>query len=193
MNRIAILGLLLLLSMPSFAHRLDFAIKAEGDDFIIQAWFDENRPVNNGDVSIISADGSELDSGTTDEQGLFRWSSPQVQDITIKIYAGLGHKISREITAAELQALAPDAIGLPSTPAHAPVQDSIPEATKTSAILGDQTPPSASLYTTQNQFGTLERMVLGFVFLISATTAWISYRNSKKLMQIEEWLKRLER
>ncbi len=186
MKYLCMFGLLFLSSVWAQAHQLDLACKAEGEELVIEAWMGRDEIVQEGDVTILSSEGSVLAMGKTNEEGIFRWKPESMQSITIEVYAGRGHNQSITIEEEELRELFDT--GIEETEAEAASED-LEETTKTpSSINTARERRSIS----SRDDDTPMKVVLGLVFLLSAVSAWFSYRNSKKLSELEDQIKKHE-
>jgi len=166
------------------AHRMDIDCYIQGNALVIEAWVGKDDAVVDGEVSITNSEGAVLTTGTTDKQGRFPWQPQTMQDITITIYAGEGHKKKLEISQAELTEL------FSTISLNAPVDKTTsPESNKAISKPGASSRRSIS---TKNAFGTPERITIALSFLAALTAAWISYRNNKTLKEIQKALQNNE-
>lgn len=176
------------ISGAAWAHRMDLDCYAEGSELVIEAWIGRDDIVEGGEVTITADDGSILAQGTTDNQGRFRWKPDPVQSISISVYAGEGHKKSLDISLEDLTALLAEA--------NAALPASV--ESEGDAIQGEgemePTPSrrSSKSISTQNAFGTPERVVIGLTFISAFAALWTAHRNSRKLDRIIELLNKYE-
>ncbi len=176
--------------MSLHAHRVVLTYKTEGKDLLIQGWLGADEHVKEGEVRIAAEDGTILATGETNDQGIFCWTPDKIQSISIDIYAGKGHKGSAGISSEELTQLfaaaeeASQTIIDDNTKASATKQaKEVESATKEKDASNVQPNP---YFSSANAFGTAERVILGLVFIFAAASAWLSYRNSKRLKSLEE-------
>ncbi|MBN2326431.1 MAG: hypothetical protein JXR73_04690 [Candidatus Omnitrophica bacterium] len=170
------------------AHRMDLDCYAEGNEIVIEAWTGRDDVVVGGEVAITAEDGTILIQGKTDDQGRFRWKPGAVQSISISVYAGEGHKKSLDISQEDLSALLAEANAAPPAPEAAegePVQGEVKIESKPAGR-------SSKSISTQNAFGTPERVVIGLTFISAFAAVWMANRNSKKLDRIIESLNKHE-
>jgi len=79
------------------AHKVRVFAYESGGMIITEAKFNSGRPAKNSTVTVSLSDGTNLLEGTTDEEGIFRFSPPAEAmenqlDLTIAVDLGEGHK-----------------------------------------------------------------------------------------------------
>lgn len=92
----------LLLSMPAFAHKVNIFAWVEGDTVHTESYFPDGRVVQKGTVSVYDSEDSLLLKGVTDEEGLFSFPVPKGDDLTIVLDASMGHRATYRLSAEEL-------------------------------------------------------------------------------------------
>jgi hypothetical protein len=179
-----IIGAIAIMPCLSHAHRMDIDCYIQGNTLVIEAWVGKDDAVIDGEVSITNSEGAVLTTGTTNKQGRFSWQPQTMQDITITIYAGEGHKKKLEISQAELTEL------FKTTNLNSPIVDATSAvSTNTLSKPGASSKRSIS---TKNAFGAPERITIALSFLAALTAAWLSYRNNKTLKEIKKALQNNE-
>ncbi len=163
------------------AHRMDLACSVDGRDLLIETWTGGDEPVVDGEVTIKADDGTILATGKTDEKGIFRWMPNEYRTVTVTVYGGQGHQESITLRQEEMKSL------------FTPVDRSPSSIQK----IGDHSHPvrpsqSPKRISTQNTFGTPERVILGLTLILAAMAAWMSYRNSQKLSALDAWVRNRE-
>ncbi len=113
------------------AHRVNVFAFVDGGEVQVECAFSRNSKVRNGRLVIVDAETEEvIAEGTTDERGMFRFRPSDGflatgRGLTIRLFAGEGHRDEWTIAAEELRALArtpasaaeaPPAGGAPATP-----------------------------------------------------------------------------
>lgn len=83
---------LLCLPMTAEAHKVNIFAYAEGGVVFTESYFADGHPVATGKVLVYDSAGALLVEGVTDDDGLFSFPAPKVDDLTIEIDAGMGHK-----------------------------------------------------------------------------------------------------
>jgi nickel transport protein len=121
---LSLLLLCLMVSVPrARAHKVTIFAWAEGDKIYTESKFSGGKMVKHGRVDVFDGQGNRLLEGQTDDQGEFSFKIPKITDLNIVLTAGMGHRNSWKLTAAEL--------GAPS-PAETAVKPASPEAPATS-------------------------------------------------------------
>jgi nickel transport protein len=86
------------------AHKVTIFAWTEGDRVFTQSKFSGGKRVNNGTVDVFDSQGDLLLTGQTDDRGEFSFVAPAVTDLNIVLTAGMGHRNSWRLSAAELTA-----------------------------------------------------------------------------------------
>jgi hypothetical protein len=176
MRLIVLCCIMIFIASESFSHRMDVAYQFTDGELIIEAWSGADEAVVDGEVTITANDGTIIHTGKTDAEGFYRWRPETSQDITVSVYAGEGHKKTVQISKEVFNTI-------PQQPHENTPSLSNQNSSKTSSIR----------VSTEDRFGTPERIVLGFTLLASLAAAWMSFRNSKKLTEIESIMKNREK
>ena len=110
-----------LISAPALAHRVNVFAYVEGSEVVVECSYSKSKRVRHGAIEVKdAASGETLLQGTTDEEGLFRFSIPDQarksgSSLRILLQAGEGHQNEWLLEAAEFtdeatpMSLAPDA------------------------------------------------------------------------------------
>jgi nickel transport protein len=85
---------LLFLAASAWAHKVNIFAYAENGTVYTESYFPDGRPVEGGAINVYDRGGKQLLTGTTDSEGLFSFSPPAQDDLTIEIIASMGHKNS---------------------------------------------------------------------------------------------------
>ena len=88
----------------ALAHKVNLFVYVEGGTVYTESYFPDGRPVAKGKIAVFDSRKQPLLEGTTDEEGLFRFSVPVVDDLTIELDASMGHKTSFTLKKAEVEA-----------------------------------------------------------------------------------------
>ena len=89
---LAAVAALLLLAAPALAHKVNIFAYVEGQTIYTESYFPDGRPVEEGRILVLDSGRNQLLEGKTDREGLFSFAVPKVDDLTIVIEAGMGHK-----------------------------------------------------------------------------------------------------
>lgn len=87
-----------------FAH-------VEGNRIVVEGYFSDGKPAAKAQIQVLSPSGERLLSGTADEEGTFSFDVPQVSDLRITLYAGMGHRAEYTVSEAELAGAAAASAG----------------------------------------------------------------------------------
>ena len=74
------------------AHKVNIFAYVEGGTVYSESYFPDGRPVDTGKVRVFDSEQKLLLEGQTDKAGLFQFPIPKVDDISLEIDAGMGHK-----------------------------------------------------------------------------------------------------
>ena len=88
----AVLFLIVLAAGTAFAHKTDIFAYVKDGTVYTESYFPDGRPVKEGTVTVFASDKKQLLEGKTDAQGLFSFAVPKVDDLTLVLDAGMGHK-----------------------------------------------------------------------------------------------------
>jgi len=155
------------------AHRLTVEWEVIDGTLEIRA-LTGSEPAAGADVVLYDASGGVLTDAVLDEAGRFRWRLTAQGPITLEVNAGLGHRRSLTLTEAELR---PGRVE-PGRPVGAAegADDPVVQASGSSDVVYSQA----------------VRVGLGLTFLLALAAAWMGYRNTRRLTQLEQRLERYE-
>ncbi|WP_305046541.1 carboxypeptidase regulatory-like domain-containing protein [Geoalkalibacter sp.] len=88
---------LLLPSAPAWAHKVNIFAYVEGKTVYTESYFSAGKPVREGRVQVFDSNREPLLDGRTDEEGRFSFPVPKIDDLTIVIEVGMGHKNSFQL------------------------------------------------------------------------------------------------
>lgn len=91
-----------LLAGSASAHRVIVFAWVEGDTVFVESKFAGGKKVKAGKVAVVDAQGVELLSGRTNDQGEFSFKVAEPADLNIRVAAGQGHQGEWTVHAAEL-------------------------------------------------------------------------------------------
>lgn len=100
----AILLVTVLSAGTAMAHKVNLFAYVEAGKIHTESYFPDGRPVEGGTVTVHDSGDALLLEGKTDPGGLFSFAVPKVDDLTIVIDAGMGHKNSFKLKKAEVEA-----------------------------------------------------------------------------------------
>ncbi|WP_305042467.1 carboxypeptidase-like regulatory domain-containing protein [Geoalkalibacter sp.] len=100
-------GLLLMLlvflaAAPAWAHKVNIFAYVEKQTVHTESYFSAGRPVQKGRILVFDSNREQLLEGQTDAEGRFSFPLPKVDDLTIVIEAGMGHKNSFRLKKSDL-------------------------------------------------------------------------------------------
>lgn len=96
----------LLFSGSVLAHKVNMFANVEGDRVVVEGYFADGKKAKDATIQVFAPDGTKLLQGKADGEGIFSFDVPQVTDLRISLYAGLGHRAEYTVPAAELQGAA---------------------------------------------------------------------------------------
>jgi nickel transport protein len=107
---LAVLGV----SQPALAHKLNLFAYAEGDMVSVEGYFADGKKAQNSAVKVVDSGGALLVEGVTDDEGMYRFKTPQQGSINIILNAGMGHQGEFLMSATELgNGIAPRSVSTP--------------------------------------------------------------------------------
>ena len=95
-------ALLCLWSAPVLAHKVNIFAYVEGDSVYTESYFNDGRKAVGSKVVVYDKAGTQLLEGTTDEEGLFAFKIPKMEDLKIVLQASMGHRNEYELSRSEL-------------------------------------------------------------------------------------------
>ena len=95
---------ILLLSGTALAHKVNLFAYAEGGKIYTESYFPDGKPVEGGKVMVYDSQDNLILEGVTDNEGLFNFDIPKIDDFNIVINATMGHKNSFKLKKAEVEA-----------------------------------------------------------------------------------------
>jgi nickel transport protein len=95
---------ILLLSGPALAHKVNLFAYAEGGKIYTESYFPDGKPVEGGKVLVYDSQDQLVLEGVTDNDGLFSFDIPKIDDFNIVINASMGHRNSFKLKKSEVEA-----------------------------------------------------------------------------------------
>ena len=96
-------GLLWIGAASVDAHRVNVFAWVEGDTIHVESKFSSGKHVKAGKITVSDAEGTELLTGLTDENGAFSFKVPKKTELKIILEAGTGHRGEWTVAASEIQ------------------------------------------------------------------------------------------
>jgi nickel transport protein len=128
-----LLVFIFLFSAPALAHRVNVFAYVEGGEVVVECSYSKSKRVRHGAIAVQdAASGETLLQGTTDEEGLFRFSIPDQartsgSGLRILLQAGEGHQNEWIVEATEfMDAAAPKPLAPDTGEAAATVAEGSP-------------------------------------------------------------------
>ncbi|KIH76312.1 nickel transport protein [Geoalkalibacter ferrihydriticus] len=88
----AALLLLVLTSTSVWAHGMSIFAYVDNQVVYTESYFSNGQAVRQGRVLVFDSERNPLLEGETDDEGLFDFPVPKIDDLTLVIEAGMGHK-----------------------------------------------------------------------------------------------------
>jgi len=85
-------ALLLLTAGAALAHRVNVFAWVEGDMVFVECKYPDGTKVHEGVIRVLDSAGKELLNGKTNDKGEFSFKVPKLDDLTIVLEAGMGHR-----------------------------------------------------------------------------------------------------
>lgn len=122
--------LLLSLFVPAaHAHKVNVFAFVENGSVVVEGYFTDGKVADKADIQVFGPDGAKLVEGKADDEGIFVFDIPQVADLKISLYAGMGHRADFILPADELRAAAATTgAAMAATPATADVATAVDTA-----------------------------------------------------------------
>lgn len=109
------------------AHKVNMFAHVEGDRILVEGYFADGKPADKAKIEVFSPSGESLLKGVADEKGIFTFDVPQISDLRITLYAGMGHRSEYTVSEAELAGTAVTPASAADTPAaSAPTANAAP-------------------------------------------------------------------
>jgi nickel transport protein len=96
------IGVWCFLTKPVYAHGVNVFAWVEGDTVYVESKFSGGRKVNSGKIIVTDSQGTELLTGTTNDEGEFSFKIPRKTELKIVLLAGAGHRAEWVIPASEM-------------------------------------------------------------------------------------------
>ena len=84
------------------AHKVNMFANVEGGKITVEGYFSDGKPAEKSQIQVFSPSGERLVTGTSDDHGVFTFDIPQISDLRITLYAGMGHRSEYTVREAEL-------------------------------------------------------------------------------------------
>ena len=96
------LVLLCLWGAPALAHKVNIFAYVEGDSVYTESYFNDGRKAVGSRIVVYDKTDTQLLEGVTDEEGLFAFRIPKMEDLKIVLVASMGHRNEYELSRGEL-------------------------------------------------------------------------------------------
>jgi nickel transport protein len=85
-------ALMLLTAGAALAHRVNVFAWVEGDTVFVECKYPDGTKVHEGVIRVLDSASKELLSGKTNDKGEFSFKVPKLDDLTVVLEAGMGHR-----------------------------------------------------------------------------------------------------
>jgi len=99
-----IILVLFLSNGTALAHKVNLFAYVDGGKIYTESYFADGKPVKEGTVMVYDSRKKLLLQGATDQEGLFSFDIPKMDDLNIVIDASMGHRNSFKLEKAEVEA-----------------------------------------------------------------------------------------
>lgn len=93
----------LLLSPAAQAHKVNLFAYVEGSNAVVEGFFSDGKVAEKAQIQVFSPAGERLVQGVADDEGVFVFEIPEVTDLRISLYAGMGHRAEFTLPADEIR------------------------------------------------------------------------------------------
>ena len=87
----------------ALAHKVNLFAYVDGGKIYTESYFADGKPVKSGKVLVYDSRKTLLLEGVTDQEGLFSFDIPKIDDLNIVINAGMGHRNSFKLKKSEVE------------------------------------------------------------------------------------------
>ena len=87
----------------ALAHKVNLFAYVDGGKIYTESYFADGRPVKNGKVLVYDSREKLLLEGATDQEGLYSFEIPKIDDLNIVIDAAMGHRNSFKLKKVEVE------------------------------------------------------------------------------------------
>jgi nickel transport protein len=98
---------MLLVATPIQAHRVTIFAWVENGNIMSESYFPDGRAVQKGTVSVLDSNNELVLTGETDDEGMFSFPVPKIDDLTITLDASAGHRATVTLSREEIEHAAP--------------------------------------------------------------------------------------
>lgn len=161
------------------AHNLDVETRSEKGELIIQVWMGDD-PGEEVEISIYGDNGEMRFNGQTNAEGIMRWQPMVEEALSISVYAEAGHETEIELTLDQVKEMIVNNS-----------QSAITESS--SSTIDAQTSISQEFTSTRKNRQPLVNIIAGLGLILSLAAIWLSIRNQKRILFLENELKNRER
>jgi nickel transport protein len=85
-------AIMLLTAGAALAHRVNVFAWVEGDTVFVECKYPDGTKVHEGVIRVLDSASKELLSGKTNDKGEFSFRVPKLDDLTVVLEAGMGHR-----------------------------------------------------------------------------------------------------
>lgn len=93
-----------LLAGNALAHKVNLFAYVNGGKIYTESYFPDGKPVVGGKILVYDSLNNLLLEGITSSEGMFNFTVPKTDDLTIVIEASMGHKNQYKLKKAEVEA-----------------------------------------------------------------------------------------
>ena len=101
---LAMAPICLFFAQTASAHKVNLFAYVEDGTIYTESYFSDGRPAKGSKVQVYDSQHNLLLEGVTDEDGLFSFTVPKIDDLTIVLQATMGHKNSFTLKKTEVEA-----------------------------------------------------------------------------------------
>jgi nickel transport protein len=82
----------IVLAGTAFGHKVNLFAYVEDGVVYLESYFPDGKKVQNAEVIVYDSSQTKLLTGKTDNEGMFSFTPPKIDDLTIVVNASMGHR-----------------------------------------------------------------------------------------------------
>ncbi|MBM7623923.1 hypothetical protein [Sporohalobacter salinus] len=94
--------IMLILTLPVYAHRVISYSYIEGNNIVVEGSFDDGSPTKKAKIEVYNSSGEMIYDGKTNAQGIHKFKIPEKDNLKIILKAGMGHQSTSNIKKEDL-------------------------------------------------------------------------------------------
>jgi nickel transport protein len=138
-------ALMLLTAGAALAHRVNVFAWVEGDTVFVECKYPDGTKVHEGVIRVLDSASKELLSGKTNDKGEFSFKVPKLDDLTVVLEAGMGHRGDWPLSRQDLAPAGEEPKPGPAAAPQASPKNEAPSPAAAEPAAGPASPPPAGI------------------------------------------------